>query len=59
MGTLYVPTERETFPVGLADGQGNPHTTLGKFYVDPLVNSVRHLARSIRRRQDTDGASIA
>jgi sterol desaturase/sphingolipid hydroxylase (fatty acid hydroxylase superfamily) len=58
-GTLYVPQDRETFPVGLADGEGNPHTTLRKFYVDPLVNSVRHLARSIRGQRDTVGESSA
>ena len=58
-GTLYAPRKRETFPVGLADGEGNPHTTLGKFYVDPLVNSLRHLVRSIRGQQDTGGESTA
>jgi sterol desaturase/sphingolipid hydroxylase (fatty acid hydroxylase superfamily) len=56
-GTLYVPKERETFPVGLADGEGNPHTTLRKFYVDPLVNSARQLTRSFRGRRRTDGVS--
>ena len=54
-GTLYVPRERETFPVGLADGEGNPHTTLRKFYVDPLVNSARQLARSIRGWRHAEG----
>ena len=47
-GTIYVPEGRETFPVGLGEGEENPHTTLAKFYIDPLVNSARKMTETIR-----------
>lgn len=36
-GTLYVPSDRQTFTFGLGDGHPQPHPTLWKTYTVPLV----------------------
>jgi sterol desaturase/sphingolipid hydroxylase (fatty acid hydroxylase superfamily) len=45
-GSLYVPRERESFSVGLPEVQ--PHPTLLKAYLVPLLGAARHLAAALR-----------
>ena len=51
-GTLYVPEKQEQLRFGLGDGQGNmvpqPHTTLGRFLVEPFRSSGRAIRRKFR-----------
>ena len=55
-GTLYVPRERETLEIGLADAAGNalpqPHGSLRAALLVPFVDSFAALRRVFRRRRD-------
>ena len=43
-GTLYVPRERETVPLGLGDGSDAAYHSLRGMYLKPLVDYVRLIA---------------
>jgi sterol desaturase/sphingolipid hydroxylase (fatty acid hydroxylase superfamily) len=53
-GTLYVPRERETFDIGLADAAGNPlpqpHGTLRAALLQPFAASFQAMRVGVRRR---------
>jgi sterol desaturase/sphingolipid hydroxylase (fatty acid hydroxylase superfamily) len=46
-GTLYIPQEEEHFAIGLGDNISNPHTTLTKAYIEPLVESTRQIRNKL------------
>ncbi|MDJ0867048.1 MAG: sterol desaturase family protein [Myxococcota bacterium] len=52
-GTLYVPKERESFPLGLADAPAQPHATVLRGYLLPFAES----ARALRARPAKRGAA--
>ena len=46
-GTLYIPQGRETFEIGLPEG--NRHDTLARAYYVPLVDAWRVLVEKLKR----------
>jgi sterol desaturase/sphingolipid hydroxylase (fatty acid hydroxylase superfamily) len=49
-GTLYVPTCRESFRVGLGDGTDGQWHSLGRMYLAPFANAIRRVRADLRQQ---------
>ena len=56
-GTLYIPTEREEFDIGLGNGAANPHRTLAMAYYVPFVDVYRQIRAKVRGSERQSRAS--
>jgi hypothetical protein len=48
-GSLYIPSGKEEFAIGLGKNELNPHTTLAKAYYVPVVDVFRQIRRKFSR----------
>ena len=46
-GTLYIPDRYEQFKIGLGE-QGNPHSTLQRAYLVPMIDFAKALGTKFR-----------
>ena len=49
-GTLYVPTQRESFRIGLGDGTDGQWHSLRRMYLWPFANAFRRVVGDVRQR---------
>jgi sterol desaturase/sphingolipid hydroxylase (fatty acid hydroxylase superfamily) len=58
-GTLYVPSTRETFRIGLGDGTDGRWHTLPRMYFWPFANAFRHIVADMLHRSPRTSAPLS